>query len=168
MGNPHLWRSLEMLITCWRKVGPETIVDSLGTVLDTLVVSKEGNNPHALSTPREGATWQCMHYKFKKGVSRVAETSWWALSLVWLWSMRGIWLDKEELNDSSHLYVFPMCQAWAILHMLFHLLFGNKWEKWGSERWSPFSGRLEEQSFHLRTLVLLFSATLLWGLIRSH
>lgn len=59
-----------MLITRWRKVGSETIVGSLGTVLDTLVVSKESNNPHVLSTPREVSTWQCMHYKFKKGGKR--------------------------------------------------------------------------------------------------
>ena len=157
-----------MLITRWRKVGPETIVDSLGTVLDTLVVSKESNNPHALSTPREGATWQCMHYKFKKGgkqsgrnflVSSV-------FGLIMKYERDLARQGRKELNDSSHLYVFPTCQAWAILHMLFHLLFGNKWEKWGSERWSPVSGRLEELSFRLRTLGLLFLATLLWGLIR--
>lgn len=34
-----------MLITLWRKVGPETIADNLGIILDTLVeVSKESRN----------------------------------------------------------------------------------------------------------------------------
>ena len=112
-GALHLRRSLEMLITHWKKVGPETIVGNLGIILDTLVVSKDSNSPHVLSTPREGATWQGMHYNFKKA-GKQSGRNFLVSSVVGLIMKNERDLagqGRKELNDSSHLYVFPVCQA---------------------------------------------------------
>ena len=102
-----------MLITHWRKVGSETIVDKLGIILDTLVVSKDSNSPHVLLTPKESATWQGMHYKFKKGGKQSGRN--FLVSSVFGLIMKNerdlARQGRKELNESSHLYIFPMCQA---------------------------------------------------------